>query len=191
MLVIGIVGRKGSGKNELVNHLHARCGLPSLSLGGFVRNIALREGIRPTRANLFAISQRYFAMHGRDHFVAKAIQEIEREQLEAVVISGIRSPEEVTFLRERFGDAFLLVHIQVTDLRTRFERTQERGDPRDVTDYATFLLHDQTEEQLFSLTQTIDCADIRIDNSGTLHELHRQIQQSLVESIVSARMTCT
>jgi Ni2+-binding GTPase involved in maturation of urease and hydrogenase len=46
MKVIGVVGRNGSGKDELLNYLHDRCGIKVLSMGDVVRDIAKSEETR-------------------------------------------------------------------------------------------------------------------------------------------------
>jgi dephospho-CoA kinase len=47
MKVIGVVGLNGSGKDELVDYLHQRCGIPVLSAGDIARDIAAEEGVYP------------------------------------------------------------------------------------------------------------------------------------------------
>lgn len=64
MIVLGAVGLDGSGKDALIEYLHERHGLPMLSMGDLVRDMAARRGLRPTRSSLHEISQQAIEQHG-------------------------------------------------------------------------------------------------------------------------------
>ncbi|MDD5399511.1 MAG: AAA family ATPase, partial [Dehalococcoidia bacterium] len=76
MKVIGVVGDIGSGKDEVLKHLRDRYGVPYISTGDIVRQMAQQEGVVGTRENLEAISKRCFNQMGRGCFVRMAAQEI-------------------------------------------------------------------------------------------------------------------
>jgi dephospho-CoA kinase len=50
--VIGVIGQNGTGKDEGLKYLRAKHGVLFLSTGDAVREIAAREGLKPTRKNL-------------------------------------------------------------------------------------------------------------------------------------------
>ncbi|NUN24035.1 MAG: AAA family ATPase, partial [Candidatus Jettenia caeni] len=125
MKVIGAVGLNGSGKDELVNYLSRRYGIPVLSAGDVVRDIAQEEGIAPTRDNLHDISRRYHAQWGNDIFMRKLIGKIEECQWKVVGITGIRTSADAATLRNHFGQNFILVHVEVSQPSIRYERTRK------------------------------------------------------------------
>jgi len=190
MKVIGVVGLNGSGKDELVDYLHQRYGVPVLSAGDIARDIAAEEGVYPTRANLHDISQRYIAQYGKDYFMKRLIERIEKKRWKAVGITGIRTPTDVRTLQEHFGEDFFLVHVEVSDPRIRYERTKQRGEARDPRTYEEFLQQDKTEEEIFQISEAIQYADITINNNGSLEAFHRKIKESVVQEILSDEVVC-
>jgi dephospho-CoA kinase len=190
MKVIGIVGLNGSGKDELVDYLHQRCGVPMLSAGDIVREIAKEESIARTRANLHEISQEYMTQYGKGYFMKRLIEKIEEREWEAVAISGIRTPADVETLRAHFGEDLVVVHVEVTDSFVRYQRVKRRGKPRDPETYEDFLRQDATEEEMFHVSETIQHADMTINNDGTLEAFHRRIEESLVQEMLSVEIAC-
>lgn len=189
MQVIGVAGRNGSGKDELLKYLRQRCDLVLLSSGNVARQIAEEKGVAATRENLHRISQEYIERHGQQYFMRRLIDQI-REEWNAVGITGIRSPADVGVLRGQFGDDFLLVRVEVGDPRLRFERVRERGKERDPQSYQEFLRQDEEEAELFDLDETLQQADLTIRNDASLQAFHRRIRESIVESPLGDALHC-
>ena len=175
MKVIGAVGDIGSGKDEVLKYLRDRYGVPYLSTGDIVRQMAQEDGVQGTRENLEAISKRCFTELGRGCFVRMAAQEIVKRGWKVAGISGVRSPDDVAAMKEMFGSGFILVRVDINDPRIRFERVRLRGERRDPLTWEAFQEQDRNEEQEFQINRAEAMADYSIDNSGTLEELHRQI----------------
>jgi dephospho-CoA kinase len=177
MKVIGAVGDIGSGKDEVLKYLRDRYGVPFLSTGDIVRQMAREDGVEGTRENLEAISKRCFTEMGRGCFVRMAAQEIMKRGWKVAGISGVRSPEDVAAMKEMFGNGFILVRVDISDPGIRFERVRLRGERRDPLTREAFQEQDRNEEQEFQINRAEAMADYSIDNSGTLEELHRQIDE--------------
>ena len=177
MKVIGAVGDIGSGKDEVLKYLRDRYGVPFISTGDIVRQMAQEEGVEGTRENLEAISKRCFAEMGRGCFVRMAAQEIVEKGWKVAGISGVRSPEDVAVMKEMFGDDFILARVDISDPRIRFERVRLRGERRDPLTWEAFHEQDRNEEQEFQIGRAEAMADYSLDNSGTLEELHRQLDK--------------
>lgn len=177
--VYGVIGRNGSGKDEVVDYLRDRYGIPKISVGDVVREVADQEGLEPTRENLQEIADRYRSHYGEDCFIKEIVRRIEKRDWQSAGITGIRTPEDVSTLRERYGEGLILIHVRVKDTRVRFQRVRERGEARDPRSYDEFLHQDQREEEVFQLSDSIACADVTIPNNGTLEELHRSIEKAL------------
>ncbi|MDY6916439.1 MAG: AAA family ATPase [Chloroflexota bacterium] len=179
MKVIGAIGQNGSGKDAVTKHLGTKYGLPLLSTGDIVRDIAAKEGLEPSRTSLQQISDRYFRQFGEGCFVKMIVDRLTHSDWPVAAITGIRSPEDVAILRDAFGDDFLLIHVHVTDARDRYERMCKRGEGRDQNTYDEFARQDQAEETLFHLSQAASLADCSLRNDGTLEDLHRALDRLL------------
>lgn len=181
MRVIGAVGQNGSGKDEVVRHLNIHHGVPLLSTGDIVRDIAAKEGIEPTRTNLQEISDRHFRQFGKGHFVRLIVDRLRQSDWAVAAITGIRSPEDVAILRDAFGGDFVLVHVRVSDPRQRYARMSKRGEGRDQNTCEEFAKQDQSEEELFHLQEATDLADYSLSNDGTLDDFRRAIDRLVDE----------
>ncbi|MEA1959124.1 MAG: AAA family ATPase [Chloroflexota bacterium] len=175
MKVIGVIGKNGSGKDEVLKYLRDRYGVPFLSTGDIVRGIAATEGREPTRPNLQEISDRYFRERGEGCFVRMTVDRIRENGWTAAGISGVRSPIDVKILKESLGGDFVLIDVYVTDPRMRFERMSARGEGRDAKAYDDFVQQDEAEEAMFHIDEASKMAAWSLDNDGTLEDLHRTI----------------
>jgi dephospho-CoA kinase len=175
MKVIGVVGGIGSGKDEALKYLRAGYGVPFLSTGDTVRKMAQEEGVEGTRENLEAISRRCFQDMGKGCFVRMAGDEIVRQGWKVAGISGVRTPDDVEYLRKTFGKDFILVRVDIRDPLVRFARVRKRSEERDPLTYEAFQLQDKKEEEAFNISRAVAMADCAVDNSGPLASLHAEI----------------
>jgi dephospho-CoA kinase len=175
--VIGAIGQNGSGKDEVLKYLRAKHGVPFLSTGDAVREIASKEGVEPTRENLGKISDRYFREHGKGCFVKLLADRIRHSGWKIAGISGIRSLDDVSILKGIFGKEFILIQVYISDPHVRYSRMTRRGEGRDPHSYEQFLQQDEAEEKLFSLKEAERRADYSISNDGTLDDLRQEIDR--------------
>lgn len=187
MIVIGAVGLNGSGKDALIEYLHERHGIPMLSMGDLVREMAAQQGMLPTRSKLHELSQRAIEQQGAAFFAQRLISRIEEKPWNAVGVTGIRTPADVGTFRGRFGDDFVLVYVRVGDVHTRFERVQRRDATRDPQSYERFLRQDREEKEIFQIEDAASMADITIDNDGSLQGFHREIEKQVVKPLLEGR----
>jgi len=181
MRVIGVIGKNGSGKDEVLKYLRDKYDIPFLSTGDIVREIAVEEGKEPTRSNLQAISNRYFKDRGEGCFVQMTIDKIRSKGWKTAGISGVRSPKDVEILQGELGRQFVLINVSVTDPRVRFERMLTRGEGRDAKVYEDFLKQDRDEEKLFDIGKASGRADYSLYNDGPLTDLHKAIDRLVSE----------
>jgi dephospho-CoA kinase len=178
--IIGAIGKNGSGKDEVLKHLRTKYGVPFLSTGDMVREIAAKEGLEPTRENLGEISERYFQKLGKGCFVRLLAERICRGGWKIAGITGIRSLDDVSLLKEIFGRDFILIRVCVSDPHARYSRMIRRGEGRDPHTYEEFLRQDKTEEERFSINEAEQKADYSIPNDGSLEELQQEIDRLVV-----------
>jgi dephospho-CoA kinase len=175
--VIGVVGQNGSGKDEVLKFLRTKYGVPFLSTGDAVREIASSEGLEPTRENLRGISERRFREFGEGYFVRLVADKIRDTGWKIAGISGIRSLDDVINLKRIFDGDFTLIHVYISNPHIRYNRMIKRAEGRDPRSYEEFLRQDESEERLFSITKTEQYADHVVSNDGTLEDLHREIDK--------------
>ena len=175
MKIIGVIGQNGSGKDEVLKYLRVKYGLPFLSTGDMVREIAAKEGKEPTRENLQEISERYFREFGRGCFVKLAAEKIKQNGWTVGGISGIRSADDVKVLKGALDRDFILINVNVSNPKVRFARMQARHEGRDPQTYEQFQRNDKAEEEIFHIRTAAKSADFSVSNDGTLDDLHKEI----------------
>ena len=158
-MIIAAVGKNASGKDYFLEFISREFGVPMLSVGDIVRELADAEGLEKTRDNLHYISKKYMSTYGQDFFPKKLIERIKEMDAPTVLVSGIRPPSDVHSFKEAFGDQFFLVGIVVESDRKRWERTVARGSARDHVTFEQFLELDKHEEELFQTSVTMSMAD--------------------------------
>jgi dephospho-CoA kinase len=180
--VIGVVGLNGSGKDEVLKFLKQKYNVPFISVGDLVREIASKEGLTLTRENLDKITRRYFDKFGQGYFLKQVIERIRQNQWQICGISGVRSPQDVSIIREAFNTDFVLIEVYIGDPKVRFSRIISRGSQRDQLTYEQFLRQDEDSQLLFKIEDTLELADIAISNDGTLTDLHDRIEQVISDN---------
>lgn len=158
-MIIAAVGKNASGKDYFLEFISKEFGVPLLSIGDVVRELAEKEGLEKTRENLHSVSQKYMGMYGQDFFPKRLIEKIKEMGSETVLVSGIRPPSDVENFKAAFGDDFFLVAIVVESDRQRYERTRARGSARDNVTFEQFLELDKQEEKIFHTSVTMGMAD--------------------------------
>jgi dephospho-CoA kinase len=177
MKIFGSIGRIGSGKDEVTKYLSNKYDLLVISVGDIVREKAAEEGLALTRENLHRVSAERMRKYGKDYFMCLVLKRIRENKRDQAGITGIRTPDDVRFLKQYVGKDFVLFHVLVADPHVRYERIRERRSERDPETYDDFLEQDKTEEAMFHIEEASAMADYSLDNSRTLEDLHRQIDE--------------
>jgi len=182
-MIIGVSGRNGAGKGEVVSYLadhHYR----ALSLSDVIRDELAKEGVEPTRA---AMLDKGTALRAESGPGALALRLIDRlVPGRDYAIDSIRHPAEVEALRES-GHGFRLVWVDAP-LEVRFERMKTRGRPGDPVDPETMRRVEAREaggggaagQQLDAVAEL---ADFVIENDGDLDALHEKLEAVLRETV--------
>ena len=174
-MIIAAVGKNASGKDYFLEFISKEFGVPMLSIGDVVRDLAEAEGLEKTRDNLHQISKKYMSTYGQDFFPKKLIEKIKSMDSQTVLVSGIRPPSDVEVFREAFGDDFFLVAIIVDSDRTRWERTVARGTARDKVTFEEFIELDKHEEEIFHTSVTMSMADYSFHRGDFSDEVYHEM----------------
>lgn len=175
--VYGLIGGIASGKSTAAETFKAE-GFEIIELSDFIRSEIEAAGIElATRDDYFEFGNAKRRKEGNDAFSKLAIAEIEKRGLKRTVISGIRTPEDVIRLRQRFP-SFKAVAID-TPLETRIKRITDRMrdiDPKDKDKIIADIMREWEDvvEEGCKLKNTIVKADIKLDGSQTVEAMKAQ-----------------
>ncbi len=186
-MIIGVAGRNGAGKGELIQFLEARS-FTARSLSDVIREELAARELGETRERMIEVGRELRRRSGPGALAQGLVQQLLPDRNYA--IDSIRHPVEVEILRS-CGQDFRLVWIEA-GLETRFARMQARGRPGDPT----------TVEQLEALearergsddpnAQQLDAveamADFRLSNDGTIEQLHEGIRAWVRDNLAFLR----
>ena len=174
--VIGITGKRGSGKDTAANHLKKH-GFRVLTFTNDVLAPLLKvQGKEISRDNLIELG-----VDLREKFGPAAMAKLitERIHLEGkYVISGIRTKPEVEYFRNKYGDDFRLISIETKD-RKRYDRSKKRGIKGEAK--LTFRQFMEIEKKPTEkpIPQAMKIADFSLKNDGTEKSLFKAIEDIL------------
>ena len=167
LLIFCITGMPGSGKS-VVSETAKSLGFRIVAMGDIIRDEAEARGIKMTPSSLGALMLELRREEGQDVVAKRCLAKIHKRD-GLVIIEGLRSPEELYYLKNNAEVLLIAVHASPA---TRFTRLLKRGRPDDPKDYATFRERDQRELKL-GLGSVIAQADKLFINEGTLGGLRR------------------
>ncbi|MEZ4330415.1 MAG: deaminase [Myxococcota bacterium] len=186
-MIIGVAGRNGAGKGELVHFLERRSFTP-LSLSDVIRQELARRGLPETRERMIEVGQELRRRFGPGALAQQLLLQLLPDRNYA--IDSIRHPVEVEILRHS-GQPFHLVWIDAK-LETRFERMRARGRSGDPTTVAELEAlegrergSDDPNAQQLDAVEAL--ADFRIANDDTLEAFQARIEGWVRANLAFAR----
>ena len=179
MRVLGTVGWPGSGKGEAAAVAEA-AGVPVVTMGDVIRDECRRRGLDPVEHH-GDVAKRLREEEGDTAVVDRTIDRLREVDGETALVDGLRSPAELARFREAFGDGFTLVAVEAP-FDVRADRLAERG--RDASDADRDRLRERDEREAgFGLGETIERADVQIDNTGSVEAFRARIRELLGELV--------
>ena len=178
-MIVGVTGTNGAGKGTVVDYLVQEKGFIHHSAREFLLEEIRTRGMPENRDSLRHVANDLRKQHGHEH-VAGTLHARAKEHGKDAVIESIRSTAEADLLK---ADGVFLIAVDA-DKHIRYDRAVTRGS---MTDKVTFEEFCHQEDREMSSTEPWDMnvfgvmaiADARIDNSGTLDELHAKIEEVL------------
>ena len=178
-MIIGLTGRNASGKGEGVRYLENR-GFQSYSLSDVIRETLTGRNQEISRDSLVRTGNELRQVHGRG-YLAEVVARRFRDD-KNYVIDSIRNPHEVLVFRQ--NPKFVLVHLEA-DEEVRFQRIKERARQGDPTTLEAFLKSEAKElskdEGAQQLHEVEKMAEFRVENNGTIENLHRRLRETVQE----------
>lgn len=188
MKVIGLTGTIGSGKDVAREILEKKFNARAIKLSDLLDYSALKkQGIKITRKIQQDLGDELRKQYGA-HILAKIALDFMKKSDNVKIIDGIRNPGEVGYLREQFGDNFILIAIDAPQ-QVRFERLFKRNrvaDPKTWEEFTVADERDQGKDQPNygqQVSKCIEMADIVLQNDSTLEEFKGKVED-LVKDIL-------
>ncbi|MEM5835315.1 MAG: AAA family ATPase [Candidatus Aenigmatarchaeota archaeon] len=178
MIVIGIVGLIGAGKDTAAKYIEEKYGYTPISFSELVHEKVKEEGLEPTRENLQNIAKKYREKYGMDYFAKLAVEKALNSGKDKIILKELRRREDVEYPKRFFKD-FYIIEIYANK-KIRFKRLKERATKKDPKTWKDFLEQEKKEE-LLGFHEAIKYSDFKIKNNGRLKELYSKIDKVMKE----------
>lgn len=169
MVLIGLAGTNGSGKDSVGEMLAERHNFLMVSVSDLLRDEARKRGLAVERENLRMISAEWRREFGLGVLVDRAVELAKKGDYKGVVAVPMRNPGEAKRVHELGGT---LVWIDA-DPKVRYQRIfSRRRSPEDDKTFEQFQAEEQAEmrhsgdEATLNMQGVKEIADIFIQNDG-------------------------
>lgn len=176
--VLGLVGRIGSGKTAVSEYLQDNYGAKEHRFSQILMDILDRLYLPHERKHLQNLGKSLRAELGEDVIVNAFKRDLEKDTSEILIVDGIRYENEVELLKEKNG---VLLFVTATP-EVRYERAVKRGEKGEATITFEQFLENELAETEKHIEVIKSDADYIIDNSGTLEELYKKVDE-IIEAL--------
>lgn len=177
--IIAVVGLPGVGKTDAANYFKEK-GLPVISFGKIVTELVEQKYGKQTEEYHKIVREAVRAEHGIDA-LAKLSEKKIKEALKKhniVVIDGMRSWEEYTYLKEALKDVKLYILAIYADKSVRYNRVSKRASDR-PEHYGEE--RDMNELVRINMGTTIAFADFLIKNNFSKADFYDKLEEAYRE----------
>lgn len=182
-MIIGVTGTIGAGKGTVVDYLVKEKGFIHLSVRDYLLGEIRHRGMEADdRSAMREVANELRATHGPSHII-EMLYERALEREEPALIESIRAIGEAEFLK---GKGAMILAVDA-DRKLRYERISARGASTDHVDFDTWVVQEErelasTEPWDMNVIGVMRMADVRIENDGTLEELHAKVDAAISTS---------
>ena len=182
MIIIGITGTLGAGKGTVVDFLIKEKGFRHFSVRGLLTKFIEKDGKIVNRDSMVEVANKLRSEHGPSFLVEELYKEAQKSKKNCV-IESIRTEGEIDSLRKK--GRFYLIAIDA-DPKVRYKRITLRGSETDEISFEKFLEDEKREMNSMdptkqNLRRCMELADYKIQNSGTLESLNKQVSEIVYE----------
>src|SRR3989344_2280533 len=174
MMIIGLVGEKGSGKDTFAKYLQeiSDKSVAHTRFSDLLKQTLNLWDLPVTRANLQKLAQvlENFGTGTVAHGLEKQIQ---KSEADIIILDGIRWKPDIELLKK--FPKYLLVYI-TADPKLRFERLKSRGekDGEAAMSFEQFLEEEKAPNELL-IPEIGSEADDKIQNNGPIEDFKKQV----------------
>ncbi len=171
MKVVSVVGMPGAGKSE-VARVFEENGFTTVRFGDVTDEEISRRGLELNEENERYIRELLREEHGMSAYARLNLPRIDSAlEHSDVVIDGLYSWEEYTFLKTHYGEDFYVVAVWASP-RTRYSRLAGRLKRPLIPEEAT--ARDRAEIEKINKGGPIAVADFTIANESSLGDLQKE-----------------
>lgn len=177
MIILGLVGEKGSGKQTFVNFfksLHPQLNIRQVRFSDILVQTLIMWDIPLTRPNLQKLAIVMNDSFGSMALANAARFSMEGDNSEVIILDGIRREGEYKLLKSMKNSKLIYItadqNLRYQRLKTKSEKAGEIG-----LTYEQFLKEENSkaESEIGKISKK---ADIKIENNGTLEEFKEKIR---------------
>lgn len=174
-MIIGVSGTFGSGKDTVAEYLIREKNFQHISLSDLIREEAQKRGMGDDRDSLRNLGNILAKEIGEDALARMAIK---RKKSANLVISSIRKPKEVDYLKSLLD--FLLVFVDAP-IEVRFSRMNKRKRAGEASMTLFELKTKENLEMSGKSSQRLDyckkTADKILLNTSTMEDLDKKVDE--------------
>lgn len=178
-MLIGVTGTHASGKDSVSDYLKEK-GFFHFSLSDAIRAECDKRGLPKDRDTLRDMGNELREKQGASVLAKLAVEALEKTGAQNAVITSVRNPEEVKFLKKQPGFIFLAVDAPI---KLRYERAKSRHRESDFIDFETFKKQEALEVAggpgKQNLGEVMAMADHITINDSTIENLRKKINKIL------------
>ena len=173
MKVVSIVGMTGAGKSEAAR-LFEENGFIRIRFGDITDEEIRKRGLELNEENERYIRELLRKEYGMSAYAILNLSRIDLARKQSdVVIDGLYSWEEYTFLKTYYGEDFYVVAVWASP-KTRYARLTDRSNRRLTLEEAAN--RDRAEVENINKGGPIAMADFTIINESSLKELKKEVK---------------
>ena len=178
-MIIGLTGKNGGGKGEVVNVLQS-LNFQYYSLSDVLRDELKSSGKEITRESLIQLGNELRKKLGPSVLADKILDRLEADK--NYVIDSIRNPSEAQAFKRRKD--FTLINVSAFP-QIRFERLKIRArenDPKSLDEFTRLEKREaEGDPHAQNLDSTISLADRVVENNGSIEELRAKVIEVIQE----------
>jgi inosine/xanthosine triphosphate pyrophosphatase family protein/dephospho-CoA kinase len=172
--ILLIIGDKCAGKSTFSDYTATYEGVQVYEASSILRGIAEELGENPNTADQ---ALAFLSKRGWSTVAERLARYIESSTARWNVVTGLRTPEELFYLKDRFPEARIIVVS--ADARIRFERHIKRARDLDVGTFQAFKDQDEKQKVFGVLRVTAEIADVVINNESSIAQYQKRIDDAL------------
>ena len=176
--ILVFVGMSGSGKTTAIDYLTEK-GIPKIYLGGIIYQAMREAGIEITPESQQRFREEIRQKEGKDFVIKRAIQELQNlihAGQKRIVLDGLYSWTEYKILKQAYPTEVTVIAI-ILPRALRHQRVANRPDrPFNAQEINE---RDRSELENLEKGAPIAIADYYLDNSGSISELHAELEKVL------------
>ncbi len=179
-MILCITSLARAGKDTVADYLVSDYGFAKLNMSDVLRDELIAAGKEPTKMEMSKLGDEWRQKYGMDIVMRRTIEKASR--FERAVITGLRSIEEVQFMRANAGSMYLVA--VVADAEVRFSRRT----PEDPKTKEEFFARDERDIKNKGFDKVIAAADYKLENnfdstSGLYAEVDSLMSRLSVEKV--------